>query len=322
MNGDTWQRHALLNRLQTFVLLAIMVGFLALLGWLLWGQAGLLILLISGLLLTLFNPSVSPRLVMRLYRAEPLTVSQAPHLYEMLDELTRRCGLPTRPTLYYLPSEMVNAFAVGQAEHAGIALSDGLLHRLSMREINAVLAHEISHIRSNDMRVMGIADVFSRLTSMLSLFGQLLLLLNLPLLLLGAVTVDWLAVGLLIMAPTLSVLAQLGLSRTREFDADLNAAHLTGDPEALAQALTKIEAIQGGWVERIFLPGKGLPEPSVLRTHPPTEERIQRLRTLQLPREEAYAPLMIGSPRQILNEHFAPRKKSRSPRWRVSGLWH
>ncbi len=322
MNGDIWQQHALLNRLQTLVLLAIMVGFLGLLGWLLWGQVGFLVLLLSGLLLALFNPSVSPRLIMRLYRAEPLSVSQAPHLYAMLDELTQRCGLPTRPTLYYIPSDMVNAFAVGQAEHAGIAVSDGLLHRLSMREINAVLAHEISHIRSNDMRVMGIADIFSRLTSILSLFGQLLLLLNLPLLLLDAVTVNWLAVGLLIMAPTLSVLAQLGLSRTREFDADLNAAHLTGDPEAMAQALMKIEAIQGGWVERIFLPGKGLPEPSVLRTHPPTEERIQRLRTLQLSGEEVSAPSMTGSPRQILNEHFSPQRKSRSPRWRVSGLWH
>ncbi len=322
MNAQLWHQHALANRLQTLILLAVMMGFLGILGWLLWGREGVVMLLFAGLVLALVNPSVSPRLVMRLYRAEPLTPAQAPRLYEVLALLTERSGLPQRPTLYYLPSNMVNAFAVGQPQQAAIGVTDGLLNSLSFREISAVLAHEVSHVRSNDMRVMGLADSFSRLTSLLSLFGQLLLLLNLPLLLLGAVTINWLAIGLLIIAPTLSTLAQLGLSRTREFDADLNAARLTGDPEALAQALMKIERIQGGWMERIFLPGRRLPEPSMLRTHPPTEERVRRLRELQLADHHQPLSLHPASDDAAWLQHLASRSARRGPRWHVSGLWH
>lgn len=321
MNSAVWHQHALANRLQTLILLTVMVAFLGLLGWLLWGSEGVILLIFAGVMLMLFNPSISPRLLMRLYRAEPLTPEQAPRLYDVLDVLTERSGLLRRPTLYYLPSDMVNAFAVGYPRQAAIAVTGGLLNALSFREVSAVLAHEISHVRSNDMRVMGLADIFSRLTSTLSLFGQLLLLLNLPLLLFGAVTVNWLAIGLLVLAPTLSTLAQLGLSRTREFDADLNAARLTGDPEALAQALMKIERIQGSWMERIFLPGRRLPEPSMLRTHPPTEERVRRLRALQV---VDHAPISL-SPDAFdaeLMQHLSPRAARRGPRWHVSGLWH
>ncbi len=321
MNSEIWQQHALVNRLQTLVLLAVMAAFLALLGWLLWGSDGLIMLMVAGVVILLFSPSITPRLVMRLYRAEPLTPEQAPRLYEALGELTQHSGLPTRPTLYYLPSSMVNAFAVGHPGQAGIAVSDGLLRNLNFREIVAVLAHEISHVRSNDMRVMGLADVFSRLTSTLSLFGQLLLLLNLPLLLFGAVTVNWFAILLLILAPTLSALAQLGLSRTREYDADLNAARLTGDPEALAQALMKIEQVQGGWMERIFLPGRRLPEPSMLRTHPPTEERVRRLRALQLP-DRRLLQSGLTSQEAALMQDLLPRPVRRGPRWHINGLWH
>ncbi len=321
MNSQLWRQHALLNYLQTVLLLVVMVLFLGLLGWLLWGQEGLVILFFTGIFLVLFNPSIAPRLVMRLYRAEPLTPEQAPRLYEILAVLSERSGLPRRPALYYLPSNMVNAFAVGSPEQAAIGVTDGLLKTLNFREVSAVLAHEISHVRSNDMRVMGLADIFSRLTSTLSLFGQLLLLLNLPLLLLGTVTVNWLAIGLLILAPTLSTLAQLGLSRTREFDADLNAVKLTGDPEALAQALIKIEQIQGGWMERIFLPGRRLPEPSMLRTHPPTQERVRRLRALRL---SEYKPLALepNSHDAELSRYLGPRVVKRGPRWHMSGLWH
>ncbi len=128
---------------------------------------------------------------------------------------------------------------------------------------------------------MGLADLFSRLTSLLSLLGLSLLLLYLPLALLTQVEFNGLALLLLVLAPHLSALAQLGLSRTREYDADLNAAALTGEPEALARALVKIEQLQHGWWERILLPGRKIPEPSLLRTHPPTAERVERLLQLR-----------------------------------------
>ncbi len=323
MNPRVWRQHALLNQLQTLLLLAVMGLFLAALGWLLWGSDGVVMLTFAGVVATLLNPGVSPRLVMRLYRATPLSPQQAPRLHQALEVLARRAGLPATPRLYYVPSSMVNAFAVGRPDQAAVAVTDGLLHTLDLRETVGVLAHEVSHIRSNDMWVMGLADLFSRLTSTLSLFGQFLLLLNLPLILFGQVGVSWLAIALLIFAPTLSTLAQLGLSRTREYDADLNAARLTGDPEGLARALLKIERVQGGWMERIFLPGRRLPEPSLLRTHPPTEERVARLRELQLGDDERFEPLELpgGLSRRPVEEDFgAPLR--RPPRWHISGLWH
>lgn len=318
---DAWRRHTLLNRLQSLLLLATMAGFLALVGWLLWGGAGVIWLTVLGAVLVLFNPMTTPALIMRMYRAMPLRPDQAPALYALLQQLSERAGLARVPELYYLPSQVVNAFAVGRREDGAIALTDGLLRALDSREGAAVLAHELSHIRSNDIWVMGLADLFSRLTGFLSLFGQILLLLNLPLILLAEVSINWFAIAVLILAPNLSALAQLGLSRTREYDADLNAARLTGDPEGLARALLKIEQRQGGWLERIFLPQRGTPEPSLLRTHPPTQERVRRLMELQ------ESMRLDPSPRRRITAladqlPFAEPVRRSPRRWYISGLWH
>ncbi len=320
MNADIWYRHTLTNRLQSLLLLSVMGGFLALLGWLLWGASGIIWLLMPVLVLILFNPFASPELLMRLYRATPLTPEQAPALYESLRELCRRAKLSHVPTLYYLPSRMVNAFAIGTQKRAAIAVTDGLLRNLDSREAVAVLAHELSHIQHNDMWVMGLADLFSRLTSTLSLFGQFLLLLNLPLLMFSNAGINWFAILILIFAPSLSALAQLGLSRTREYDADLNAALLTGDPEGLARALIKIERQQGSFLEQIILPGRRIPEPSLLRTHPPTAERIRRLRELQLPR--GTTPPLPPSQASLTPGSMLNHPVTRPPRWHISGLWH
>ena len=320
VDSATWRHHAWLNRLQSLLLLAFMGGFLALLGWLLWGGDGILMLLVAGGVFVLLNPTVSPRLIMNLYGATSLTPAQAPTLYAALRELAKRAGLAVAPTLYYVPSRMVNAFTVGRKDQSVVALTDGLLRALDTREQIGVLAHEMSHVRSNDMWVMGLADMFSRLTSLLSLFGQLLLLVNLPLLLMSQLTVNWFAILLLILAPSLSALAQLGLSRTREYDADLNASRLTGDPEGLARALVKIDRLQGGWLERLFLPGRRLPDPSLLRTHPPTEERVRRLLALRRPVDTPRIAMPPGvSP---LIDVLSGEGIRRAPRWRISGLWH
>ncbi len=316
-----WRRHALQNRLHTAVLLAVMAAFLGLLGWLIAGDTGLVLLLLGGALLVLFSPALSPRLVMRLYRAQPLPQAQFPELHQALSLLSERAGLPARPVLFYVPSTMVNAFAVGRPQEAAIGVTDGLLRNLNLREAIGVLAHEVSHIRSNDMWVMGLADLFSRLTSALSLFGQLLLLINLPLLLWAPVSINWFAIGLLVFAPTLSALAQLGLSRTREYDADLNAARLTGDPDALASALRKIEQIQGAWLERVFLPGRRVPEPSLLRTHPPTEERVRRLMELKKRETPPWQRLPFDAERVSNHLGTLPARRH-APRWKWTGLWY
>lgn len=321
IDADAWLQHAWRNRIQSLLLLVVMAGFLALLGWFLWGWDGLFVLVSVGVVAALANPAFSPWLVMRMYGARPLGHDEAPVLWRAISELTARAGLASRPRLYYVPSRMLNAFAVGTRGQSAIAVTDGLLRQLELDELIGVLAHEISHIRSNDLWVMGLADLFSRATSVLSLLGQFLLLLNLPLILFSQVTISWWAILLLIFAPNLSALAQLALSRTREFDADLNAARLTGDPAGLAHALAKIERVQGGWLERIFLPGRRIPEPSLLRTHPDTEERIARLRSLQPEwSKTALSPLQFNdAPEALLHRQ---RPVARMPRWHVDGLWY
>ncbi|MDH3280323.1 MAG: zinc metalloprotease HtpX [Gammaproteobacteria bacterium] len=319
INAELWQQHAWRNRLQSFVLLVSMGGFLALLGWLLWGGDGIAALLTMGVIGVLFNPSISPQLVMRLYGASPVGANQAPALWTVLSRLAERAELPERPELYYVPSRMLNAFAVGAPRHSAIAVTDGLLRQLNLRELTGVLAHEISHIRSNDLWVMGLADMFRRTTSLLSLVGQFLLVVNLPLVILSAVSINWFAIGLLVFAPNLSALAQLALSRTREYDADLNAVRLTGDPEGLSAALAKIKRAQGGWWERIFFPGRRIPEPSLLRTHPVTGERIARLMALK-PDVAGADVLPVGAAVDL--GPFAGRPVVRPPRRHFSGLWY
>jgi heat shock protein HtpX len=175
-----------------------------------------------------------------------------------------------------------------------------------------VLGHEIAHIANDDLRVMGLADSISRLTHLMALLGQITILFSLPALLLGIVKVSWPALLLLAAAPQLALLAQLGLSRVREFDADRLAAELTGDPHGLASALAKIERVSHSW-RAWLLPGWGNPEPSWLRTHPATTERIQRLREL--------AESMATPPLQ--SRAFRPEfpLAQRPPRWRAGGLW-
>ncbi|MDO9141438.1 MAG: zinc metalloprotease HtpX [Methylobacter sp.] len=158
----------------------------------------------------------------------------------MVRELSARADLPALPAIYYLPNQLMNAFSVGTSANSAIGLSDALLNSLNIRELIAVLGHEISHIQHNDVRVMTYADLISRITRTLSLTGFLLTFINLPLYFLGLVTISWFALGILIVAPTLISFLQLSLSRLREFDADHQAVLLTSDPEGLIMALLDI----------------------------------------------------------------------------------
>ncbi len=309
-------RHRLINALQTLLLLSGMAAILSALGWIVAGGAGILAALAGGLVLIFLNPSLSPGLVLRLYNARELSAREAPGVHGLLVALARRAELATLPKLYYVPSNLINAFTVGRRESAVIAVTDGLLRALGPRELCAVLAHETAHIRHNDIWVMSLADLFSRLTGTFAWIGQLLLLLNLPLVLLSEVVINWAAIGILIAAPALTILLQLALSRTREYDADLGAAELTSDPEGLAQALQKMERYQGSWLEQVLLPGRRVPDPSLLRTHPPTKERMRRLRRLA-PRRDVPA-----LERHARGPWSRPAPVSRAPRWHVHGLWY
>lgn len=305
-------RHRWLNRLQTALLVLTLLGIAAVAGSLLLGDGGLWLALAAAGFTLLLEPAAASGLTLRLYGARPLHPDEAPDLWAVLRELAARAGLPTVPVPHYVPSGVVNAFATGSKHHAAIALTDGLLRSLTPRELTGVLGHEIAHIANEDLRVMGLADSISRLTHLLALLGQLAIVLSLPALLLGVTEVNWPALLLLAVAPQLALLAQLGLSRVREFDADRLAAELTGDPHGLASALAKIERVSRSW-RAWLLPGWGNPEPSWLRTHPATAERIERL--LELAPPPAMPP--FPSARFVPEVTVSPRP----PRWRTGGLW-
>jgi len=313
-------RHKLLNLVHSALLLGGMLFLMGLLGWAFAGAAGLQWMLLMGGVLFLLTPRISPRLILRMYGARPLLRQELPGLYRALDEISRRADLPRVPELYHVPSGMLNAFSMGNRREAAIALTDGLLRTFDLRRIAAILAHEVSHLRNRDLWIMNLSDVVSRLTSMFSLVGQLLLILNLPLLLVSGHRVPWFPILVLIFAPFLNLLLQLALSRTREFDADLDAARITGDPEGLASALEGMERHQSRFLERLFLPGRRDPHPSLLRTHPETEERVRRLRELDggARRGPPQADALRG-PASGLPGHL--RRVERRPRWHVGGLW-
>jgi heat shock protein HtpX len=273
--------YKLKNFLHTLALFLCMGVILSLVGFILAGIEGILWAGFLGVLILVISPNISPSFIFSMYRGRLLSENNAPGLYRIMQDLSERADLPAQPDLYYLPSRMMNAFSVGTSANSAIGLSDALLNGLSMREIIAVLAHEISHIQHNDVRVMTYADVISRITNTLSLTGFLLILINLPLYFLKLVTISWFALGILIVAPTIMSFLQLSLSRMREFDADRQAVLLTGDPEGLAMALSKLDAYEASIFAILFGRGHNTSIPSVLRTHPGTEERIERLLSLK-----------------------------------------
>ena len=312
-------RHTVHNFLQSLLLVAGMAAIAWACVSLLWGNDAALWTVIIFAVMMLLTPQVSKTVILKAFHARRLTARDFPAGIALVEALAARAGLPQAPKFYYVPSSQPNAFAVGSRTDGAIAISDGLLRLLDRRELAGVLAHEISHIANRDLWIMGLADIMARLTTLTSYVGQFLLLFNLPLLLTGRAHVSWFAIALLILSPSLMSLLQLALSRTREYDADLGAVELTGDPGGLASALAKLERATGTFWEDILLPGRRIPDPSLLRTHPPTRERIKRL--LELSPE--FQPLPetgpAGAPALFQARHF-PVIHQR-PRMRITGIW-
>lgn len=307
------------NRMQTWLLAGGSILLMSLIAFAVLGLVGLVwaaILSAFGLWTAL---RMSSRMVLGLYRTRKLGLGDVPALSRLVREIAARADLPAVPSLYYVPSRVMNAFAVGKPHDSAIAVTDGILRGLTYRQLAGVLAHEISHIRNGDLAVMALADVVSRLTSIMSVVGLITLALYLPSIVEAGGNVPWLAIGLLVFAPTIGGLLQLALSRAREYDADLDALSLTGDPEGLASALMTLERKQGGLWEGLLLPGARLPDPSILRTHPRTEDRVRRIL--------AMAPSVTDT-MTFRDERAAPGRtivpQIPRPRFHVSrmGLWY
>jgi len=279
------KQHATLNMLHTWLLVGGSLLLLAVCAWVFFGTSGILYAGIFGGISLFMASRVSPQLVLRMYKAQEVDRRQFSQGHLILDQLMERSGMEQRPSLHIVPSKMMNAFAVGRKNNAAIAMTDRLVRAMTPRELAGVMAHELAHIKNEDVRVMAIADMVSRFTSMLSTFGLFALFINLPSILFGGgAAIPWIAVIVLMGAPTVGGLLQLALSRTREYDADLGAALLTGDPDGLASALMKLEKAQGRHWEGMVLPGGRDPNPSILRSHPKTEDRVERLMALKASR--------------------------------------
>jgi heat shock protein HtpX len=303
------------NTLHTILLVAGTGLLMGVLAYTMFGWVGLIGAAIFGAIGIAGLGRVSPKMVLGLYKARPLAEEEAPDLHRIVRELAERANLPSVPTLHYVPTKMMNAFAVGHEQDSAVAVTDGLLRSMNLRQIAGIMAHEVSHIKSGDLRVMGLADVLNRITSILSNIGFL----GIPLVFGTGINVPLLGLVLMILAPTLGGLLQLGLSRAREYDADLDGASLTGDPEGLASALKILEERQGGKWEGLVLPGSRLPQPSLLRTHPKTEDRIARLLAL---RGAAAEQIIIRHAEEKPKTSMVPQVHDPRIRWHRLGIYY
>ena len=328
IDAERERAHQMRNRLHTVLLLAGIIAIAMLSAWLIWSWAGVVWALIAIGALMYFAPRIPPEAVMRMFKARRVDPRVGGEVTRALAVIAERAGLPAVPALYIVPSTTLNAFATGNESRSAIAVTEGLVRRLTLRELIGVLAHEVSHIRNHDLFVMMLADAITRAAQAFSYIAVILAVLNILSMLGGGTPVSWLAIIVLYLAPTVSSLLQLGLSRTREYDADLDGAMLTGDPEGLASALRRLEQYQGAFWEDMMLPipARRVPQPSLLRTHPATEERIARLFEVMRPEALARRGLKMAPPMVIVE---APHVTivgatpfARTPRRRWPGMWY
>lgn len=272
-----------MNNIKVFVLLAGMTALMGILGNALGGQGGMLIALLIAGVMNFYMYFSSSTKVMKAYKAQTITREQAPELYDIVDKLRNRAGLPM-PTIGIAPHRQPNAFATGRnAEHAVVCVTQGLLDLVNRDELEGVLAHELGHIKNRDMLLQTITATMSGAVTSLARFG-----LYSPHQGEGRGS----AIGplLAIVAPVAAMIIQFAISRTREFKADAVGAEISGKPLALASALDKLQQ-SARRIPMDVSPSvaplaqvnplsafKGLSK--LFSTHPSTEERVARLQAI------------------------------------------
>ena len=271
--------------------------------------------------MALAAPLIPAETMMRLYSAQQLPPDDS-QLSSLVDVLAWRAGLVHRPDLYLIPSLTLNAFAAGTPTRPAIAISEGMVRRLSLRELAAVLAHEMGHIRNGDLWIMSLADIATRVLHVLSCLALCLAAYNAFAWFTGGPQLSWTGIALLYLTPAAMNLIQLALSRSREYEADRLAATLTGDPPALASALERVDRYTGRFWEDLTppFPARRVPQPSLLRTHPPAEKRVARLRLAAANRSPAAEPLVIVERPMMSLVGMGPA--AMRPRYRWPGLWY
>ncbi|HNQ04364.1 MAG TPA: zinc metalloprotease HtpX [Thiobacillaceae bacterium] len=273
------------NWFKTTLLMAAIVALFGVVGMALGGRSGMLIALLVGGAMNLFAYWNSDRMVLRMYQAREVDAASGGTFYALVAELAGRAGLPM-PRVYVIDEAQPNAFATGRdPEHAAVAATTGIMRLLSERELRGVMAHELAHVKHRDTLISTLTATVAGAISALAQFGMFFG---------GDRERPNAAVQLVIMilAPLAAMLIQMAISRAREFGADEGGAAISGDPEALASALSKIEAHARGTPlatadlhpetaqMMIVNPLSGGDLQGLFRTHPPTQQRVSRLLAL------------------------------------------
>lgn len=273
-----------MNTFRTTALMAAMLVLFALVGQALAGPRGMMLAFVVAIGMNVFSYWFSASVVLRMYGAEPIDRADAPELYDMVDRLRQNADLPM-PRVAIIPSEQPNAFATGRnPDTAVVAVTEGILDVLDRDELAGVIAHELAHIQNRDILTSTVAATLAAAVTLLARFGFFFDRDDG-----GAVT----SLLMLILAPLAAMLIQMAISRSREYAADRDGARIAGSPHGLANALRRMDAAAQHRPMRqasestahlcIVNPFAG--QLSGLRnlfsTHPPTDERIERLEGME-----------------------------------------
>jgi heat shock protein HtpX len=284
------------NTIKTFTMLAGLAGLAVAVGGLLGGRTGLFIGLLFGLAIVGFSYWQSDRLALRAARARVVSPAEAPELHQMVAGLASRAGLPM-PTVAISPDAQPNAFATGRnPDHAVVCVTQGILQTMPREELEGVIAHELMHVRHRDILIGSVAAAIATGISFLAQMAMFSAIFG------GRDDDDGgNAIGALLvalLAPLAAGLMQMALSRSREFEADRGAAELLGTGEPLARGLERIEVLAKqrpmqqvapaqayAWIHNPLAEGgrrrsNGPDLARLFSTHPSTEERIRRLRSI------------------------------------------
>jgi heat shock protein HtpX len=278
--GDARRRR---SRRHSVLLLMVMAALLAYCGWIIADWKGILWSTVGGAAILLMLRRMPPGVLLQALQVRALARREAPALYKMLDGLCRGAGVEPAPLLCRIRQRVPVAMTIGGGNAARIVISELLLQTMTGREMRGILAHEIVHVRNGDLALMQLAMVVGLLTRILSQVAFMLVFFGLLLRVLSIRGFPILPLLVLVMAPLGVDLLHLALSRTREAEADLEAAELTGDPHGLASALANMRNQEQMLAPRWSPAGVPLRLPALLRDHPATDQRIRRLMAMQPP---------------------------------------
>lgn len=276
------------NWLKTSILMAGIVALFGAVGMMIGGERGMILALIFGGGMNLFSYWFSDKMVLRMYNAQEVDATSSPYLYNMVRELAQRAQLPM-PRVYIINEHQPNAFATGRnPEHAAVAATSGILQLLSERELRGVMAHELAHVKHRDILISTISATMAGAISMLANFAMFFGSRDEE----GRPVNPIASIAVAILAPVAAMLIQMAISRSREYEADRSGAEFCRDPNALADALQKIDYYARGipmpsaeahpetGQMMIMNPLSGGGLAGLFSTHPPTEERIRLLRAM------------------------------------------